>query len=130
MTASSSEVGRIAAGDDFLVSPYNYVFVQNGFDGNPVGIFFNAPGMTAYPNATWGGLVKVKPTERMYVMGGFLQRRRLVSVPTRITVQDWSIEGPLLSIGEVGYQINGLPRRHGSDRQLQDRLLVRRPSIH
>ena len=26
-------VGRIAAGDDFLVSPYNYVFVQNGFDG-------------------------------------------------------------------------------------------------
>src|SRR5262245_63647169 len=31
--------GRIAAGDDFLVSPYNYVFVQNGFDGNPVGIF-------------------------------------------------------------------------------------------
>jgi len=36
-------VGRIAAGDDFLVSPYNYVFVQNGFDGNPVGIFFNAP---------------------------------------------------------------------------------------
>jgi porin len=47
-------VGRIAAGDDFLVSPYDYVFVQNGFDGNPVGIFFNAPGMTAYPNATLG----------------------------------------------------------------------------
>ena len=35
--------GRIATGDDFLVSPYNYVFVQNGFDGNPVGIFFNSP---------------------------------------------------------------------------------------
>jgi len=62
-------VGRMAAGDDFLVSPYNYVFVQNGFDGNPVGVFFNAPGMTAYPNATWGGLVKVRPTERTYVMG-------------------------------------------------------------
>src|SRR5262252_9706785 len=41
-------LGRIATGDDFLVSPYNYVFVQNGFDGNPVGIFFNSPGMTAY----------------------------------------------------------------------------------
>src|SRR6266851_8170579 len=38
-------VGRIAAGDDFLVSPYNYVLVQNGFDGNPAGVFFNAPGM-------------------------------------------------------------------------------------
>src|SRR5678816_1307738 len=27
-------LGRIGTGDDFLVSPYNYVFVQNGFDGN------------------------------------------------------------------------------------------------
>ena len=70
-------VGRIAAGDDFLVSPYNYVFVQNGFDGNPVGIFFNAPGMTAYPNATWGALVKVRPTERTYVMGGVYNGDRL-----------------------------------------------------
>jgi hypothetical protein len=29
-------VGRFAAGDDFLVSPYNYLFMQNGFCGNPV----------------------------------------------------------------------------------------------
>jgi porin len=48
-------LGRIATGDDFLVSPYNYVFVQNGFDGNPVGIFFNSPGMTAYPNDSMDG---------------------------------------------------------------------------
>jgi porin len=63
-------LGRIATGDDFLVSPYNYVFIQNGFDGNPVGIFFNSPGMTAYPNDTWGALVKVRPTDRTYIMGG------------------------------------------------------------
>ena len=63
-------LGRIAAGDDFLVSPYNWLFMQNAFDGNPVGIFFNSPGMTAYPNATWGALVKVKPTQRTYIMGG------------------------------------------------------------
>jgi porin len=44
-------LGRMGAGDDFLVSPYNYLFMQNGFDGNPVGIFFNSPGMSAYPNA-------------------------------------------------------------------------------
>ena len=41
-------LGRIATGDDFLVTPYDYLFMQNGFDGNPVGIFFNSPGMTAY----------------------------------------------------------------------------------
>ena len=69
-------IGRIAAGDDFLVSPYNYVFVQNGFDGNPVGIFFNSPGMTAYPNDTWGALVKVRPTARTYIMGGVYNGER------------------------------------------------------
>src|SRR5260370_41274968 len=63
------QVGRIAAGDDFLVSPYNYVFIQNGFDGNPAGIVVNSPGMTPYRNATWGVLVKVRPTKRKYARG-------------------------------------------------------------
>ncbi|PYM11372.1 MAG: hypothetical protein DMD81_27110 [Candidatus Rokuibacteriota bacterium] len=101
-------VGRIAAGDDFLVSPYNYVFVQNAFDGNPVGVFFNAPGMTAYPNATWGGRVKVKPTERMYVMGGLYNGDASIRA-NRHHGADWSMDGPLFAIAEAGYQINGLP---------------------
>lgn len=33
------QVGRIAAGDDFLVIPGDSLFMQNAFDGNPVGIF-------------------------------------------------------------------------------------------
>src|SRR5437773_10145891 len=105
-------LGRIATGDDFLVSPYNYVFVQNGFDGNPVGIFFNAPGMTAYPNATWGGLVKVRPTERMYVMGGAYNGDVSIRA-NKHHGADWSMDGPLFAIGEVGYQINGLPGDQG-----------------
>ncbi len=105
-------VGRIAAGDDFLVSPYNYVFVQNGFDGNPVGIFFNAPGMTAYPNATWGGLVKGRPTERTYVMGGVYNGDTSIRDNKQHGV-DWSMDGPLFAIGEVGYQLNGLPGDQG-----------------
>ena len=100
-------VGRIAAGDDFLVSPYNYVFVQNAFDGNPVGIFFNAPGMTAYPNATWGGLIKVRPTERSYVMGGAYNGDVSIRA-NKHHGADWSMDGPLFAIGEAGYQINGL----------------------
>src|SRR2546422_762581 len=105
-------VGRIAAGDDFLVSPYNYVFVQNGFDGNPVGIFFNAPGMTAYPNATWGGLVKVRPTEQMYVMGGLYNGDPSIRA-NKHHGADWSMNGPLFTIGEAGYQVNGLPGDRG-----------------
>jgi porin len=101
-------IGRIAAGDDFLVSPYNYVFVQNGFDGNPVAIFLNAPGMTAYPNASWGALVKGRPTRRMYVMGGVYNGDASIRANEHHGM-DWSMHGPAFAIGELGYQRNGLP---------------------
>jgi porin len=105
-------LGRLAAGDDFLVSPYDWVFMQNAFDGNPVGIFFNAPGMTAYPNATWGALLKVRPTERTYVMSaiynGDASIRRIAH-----NGADMSMNGPLFAIGEAGYQRNGLPGDKG-----------------
>jgi porin len=100
-------IGRFATGDDFLVSPYNYVFMQNGFDGNPVGIFFNAPGMSAYPNATWGALLKVRPTERTYVMGGLYNGDPSIRDPNRHGV-DMSMNGPLFAIVEVSYQLNQL----------------------
>src|SRR5262245_5820559 len=100
-------LGRIGTGDDFLVSPYNYVFVQNGFDGNPVGIFFNSPGMSAYPNDPWGALVKVRPTARTNIMAGVYN-----GDPSIRTIDhhgaDFSVDGPLFAIGEVAYQANSL----------------------
>jgi porin len=104
--------GRIATGDDFLVSPYNYVFVQNGFDGNPAAIFINAPGMTPYPHATWGGLVQGRPTERTYVKGGLYNGDTSIR-DNKHHGLDWSMDGPLFSIGEAGYQRNGLPGDQG-----------------
>ncbi|HKQ39886.1 MAG TPA: carbohydrate porin [Verrucomicrobiae bacterium] len=101
-------IGRIAAGDDFLVSPYNYVFVQNGFDGNPVGIFFNSPGMTAYPNDTWGVRVTFRPTPRTYIMGGVYNGDPSIRSNDEHGV-DLSLRGPAFAIGEVGYQANSLP---------------------
>jgi len=62
-------LGRFAAMDDFLVSPYNFGMMQNAFCGNPFGILLNAPGMSAYYGA-WAALGKVKPTKRSYVMTG------------------------------------------------------------
>jgi porin len=105
-------VGRIAAGDDFLVSSYNYVFVQNGFDGNPAGVFVNAPGMTPYPHATWGALVKGKPTKRTYVEGGLYNGDPSIRNNKHHGL-DWSMDGPLFAIGEAGYQLNGLPSDQG-----------------
>jgi porin len=105
-------LGRIATGDDFLVSPYNYVFVQNGFDGNPVGIFFNSPGMTAYPNDTWGALVKVRPTARTYIMGGVYNGDPSIRDNSN-NGADFSMDGPLFAIGEIAYEPNGLPGDRG-----------------
>jgi len=101
-------LGRIATGDDFLVSPYNYLFMQNGFDGNPVGIFFNSPGMTAYPNATWGARLKVKPTERIYIMSGIYNGDPSIRDIDH-NGADFSFDGPVFVINEIGYQLNGLP---------------------
>jgi porin len=105
-------IGRIATGDDFLVSPYNYVFVQNGFDGNPVGIFFNSPGMTAYPNDTWGIRVRVRPTSRTYIMGGVYNGDPSIRANDNNGV-DFSLDGPVFAIAEVAYQANGLPDDQG-----------------
>jgi len=105
-------IGRIAAGDDFLVSPYDYVFVQNGFDGNPVGIFFNSPGMTAYPNDTWGARVKVRPTARSYIMGGVYNGDPSIRDNSNHGA-DFSMDGPLFAIGEIAYQPNSLPGDRG-----------------
>ncbi len=58
----SFKAGRLNAGDDFLCSPLYWQYVNNGFDGNPVSIFFNVP-FTAYPKATWGAYAQGKPWE-------------------------------------------------------------------
>lgn len=106
------QIGRIAAGDDFLVSQYNYLFVQNGFCGNPVGIFLNAPGMSAYPNATWGTVLQARPIERGYVMGGLYN-----GDPTIRDINnhglDMSIDGPAFAIAEVAYERDQLPGDNG-----------------
>jgi porin len=101
------QAGRIAAGDDFLVSPYDWVFMQNAFDGNPVGIFFNAPGMSAYPNATWGTTLKVRPTPRTYLMGGVYNGDPDIRADHLHGV-DMSMNGPVFAIVEAAYQRNGL----------------------
>lgn len=58
------KAGRMNAGDDFLQSNSYQKFVNNAFCGNPIAIFFNTP-FSAYPNATWGAFLHVKPSASM-----------------------------------------------------------------
>lgn len=58
------KAGRLDAGNDFFCSPLYWQFVNNGFNGNPISIFFNVP-FTAYPNSTWGAYLMFKPYKRL-----------------------------------------------------------------
>ena len=100
-------VGRFAGMDDFLVSPYNFGLMQNAFCGNPFGILLNAPGMSAY-YGTWAALGKVKPTKRSYVMTGVYNGDPRVR-ENKYHGVNLSLHGPLFTISEAGYQVNGLP---------------------
>ncbi|MEM8549523.1 MAG: carbohydrate porin [Verrucomicrobiota bacterium] len=59
------KVGRIAQFDDFAHAGAFGYYMNNAFDGQPIGFFFMGP-FTAYPVTTWGALVR----------GGILTGRR------------------------------------------------------
>jgi porin len=98
-------LGRIAMGDEFLSSPLYWNYVNNGFDGNPVAIFKNVPGVTAYPNTTWGARVRARPVKEVYVMAGLFNNDPEVSEPKNHGV-DFSLKGPAFVIMETGYLRN------------------------
>ena len=99
-------LGRFPAMDDFLVSPYDFGFMQNAFCGNPFGILLDSPGMSAY-YGTWAALVKVKPTRRSYVMTGIYNGDPAMRDNKHHGV-DLSMNGPAFVISEAGYQVNGM----------------------
>jgi Carbohydrate-selective porin, OprB family len=105
---AAAETYASGAGDVFDVSPYDYIFMQNAIDGNPVGIFLNAPGMTAYPNATWGAELKVQTTDRTYLRGGVYNGDIEHTHELHDHGLDWSMNGPAFVIGEAVYQTNQL----------------------
>ena len=99
--------GRFAATDDFLDSPYNYGFMSNAFCGNPFGILLDSPGIMAY-TGTWGALGKVRPTRRSHFMAGIYNGDPAMR-ENKYHGVNFSMDGPLFAMGEIGYTFNGLP---------------------
>jgi len=98
-------LGRLSAGDEFMTSPLYWLFVSQGINGNPAGIFENVPGMTSYPVATWGARVRVQPAETLYAMAGVFNGDPTVGNNDKHGL-DWTMRGPLFAIAEIGYLRN------------------------
>ena len=103
--------GRIATGDEFLASPLYGNFVQEAFNGNPIGIAFNLP-VTAYPTATWGMRARVRPIRQLSLMAGLYNNDPTLGDNDKHGV-DWTMRGPLFAIGEVGLILNQEPGATG-----------------
>lgn len=118
-------LGRIAAADDFLVSPYYWYFMSGGINANPDSIFINAPGMSGYPNATWGMRIRAATTPRTYAMAGVYNGDPDIRANENHGF-DFSLHGPLFAIAEVGYQRNGRPDDEGKLGNYKSRRLLQR----
>ena len=103
-------LGRISTGDDFLTSRLYWLFVNNGFDGNPLAVQLNVPYFT-YPNAAWGARVRARPLPDVYVAAGVYDGNPAVTANSAHGV-DFSFggDGVLLAF-EAGYE----PAHHSDD---------------
>ena len=104
-----AKVGRLDAGNDFLQSALFYQFINNGFDGNPIAIFFNGP-FSAYPNATWGVYTQFNPFFKRVLAKFAVYVAQDNIGQNRFRGFNWSFNGSdgLQLISEWAYQMNQL----------------------
>jgi porin len=66
--------GYFPVGANFAASPLNCNFMQNALCGNPKELSGGDRGFSAWPDATLGGQVRVKPTPTTYIQVGLFGR--------------------------------------------------------
>ncbi len=101
-------LGRMAVGDEFVSLPIYDTFVQDAIAGSSVGVFFNAPGMTSSSTTTWGIRLRARPTggdNGFYAMAGAFNGDQTAIEASKHGV-DWSMNGPLFAVAEIGYRLN------------------------
>ena len=74
-----SRVGWVHASDDFASSPLYCYFQNNGFCGQ-VATVINS-GFTIFPTGSWGGRLKARPVDDVYVMSGVYEVNPTLSLP-------------------------------------------------
>ena len=113
------KAGRISVGADSLTSPADMSFVNEALNPIVLAVQRNVPGVTADPNATWGGRVVARPTGSFTLSAGaFYSNPVLDQLTANGTEFRISSSAGYFVVGEVTYRLNletgdtGLPGRY------------------
>ncbi len=69
---ASLKLGRIVAGNEFAISPLNFLYMSSGINGNPEALWLNGK-MSSYFNSVWGSRLKVELPHDMNARVGAYQ---------------------------------------------------------
>jgi porin len=116
------KAGRIAQFDDFSHSDAFAYYMNNAFDGQPIGFFFMGP-FTAYPVTTWGALVRggflTDETGGFYgMLGAYGADSNAADLSNHGTDFTFNFDMGANIMGEIGYKHNwsaqaeGLPGKY------------------
>ena len=113
------KAGRFPTGDDFLASPIDFSFVNEALNPILLAVQQNVPGVTADPNATWGGRVIAQASAALSLSAGAFSSdptiKQLTATGTEFGI---NTSAGYFVIGEVGYLVNaengspGMPGRY------------------
>ena len=113
------KAGRIATGSDFLTSPADFSLVNEALNPIVLAVQKNVPGVTADPNATWGGRVIVRPTGTLSLAAGaYYSDPSLNQTTANGTEFGINASNGYFVIGQATYRLNlekgdaGLPGRY------------------
>jgi porin len=110
----SIKAGRFATTDDFLTLPVSGLFVNSALDPSVYAVEINVPGATAWPIATWGGRIRVRPVEPLDVsVGAFYSDPALNQDSTSGTQFEISGRAGYFIVGEVGYRLHHAKEARG-----------------
>ena len=100
------KLGRFAAGDNFLTKPIYWLYQNNAFDGNPVGIFKQQK-WSAYPAGTWAAFARIDHKNGQYFKAGVYKINSEKQDSAHEHGLDWSFKGEGVNANfELGWDIN------------------------
>jgi porin len=113
------KAGRFATGDDFLTSPAGVSLVNEALNPILFAVQANVPGVTAYPNATWGGRIIAHPVDALTFSAGAFYSDPFLD-PLEATGVEFAINprAGYFIIGKAAFHVNagegaeGLPGRY------------------